>query len=91
MQPLATCPAGIARKAFEANSKLRWDWKQQQAYEVSDEAMYDSRFEHFKQFRSDFYAGLETSPLPRGNDGLVFIEYQSLGLVVAGFSSLHGE
>ena len=90
MQPLATCPAGIARKAFEANSKLRWDWKQQQAYEVSDEAMYDSRFEHFKQFRSDFYAGLETSPLPRGNDGLVFIEYQSLGLVVAGFSSLHG-
>ena len=90
MKPLAACPSDISCKAFEANSKVRWDWKQQQAYEINNNALYGSRFEHFRQFRSDFYAELDPSPLQRGDNDLIFAEYPSLDLVVTGFASWHG-
>ena len=90
MRPLTICPAGIARKAFEASSDVRWNWGEQQAYEIVDKGLYDSRYEHFRQFRDDFYAGLDPSPLPRDNSDLVFADYTSLGLAVVGFPSWHG-
>ena len=90
MEPLATCPPRISSKAFEPSSMLRWDWGQQQAYMIRDRDLYESRFEHFQQFREDFYAALDPSPLACGDDNLVFVEYPSLGLVVTGFASWHG-
>ena len=47
MKPLAACPDGIASKAFESSSNVRWNWKEQQAYEISDSDLYESRFKHF--------------------------------------------
>lgn len=88
MKPIA-CPDEIAREAFEADSGVRWDWENQQAFEIADLGMYDSRCEHFRQFRDGFYAGLNPSPLVHGQD-VVFFEYPSLGLVVVGFASWHG-
>ena len=90
MKPIETYPSDISCKAFEANSKVRWDWKQQQAYEINNNTLYGSRFEHFRQFRSDFYAALDPSPLQHGDNDLVFAEYPSLDLVVIGFASWHG-
>ena len=90
MKPLATCPTGIADKALRAGSGLRWNWSEQQAYEISERGLYDSRFEHFRQFQADFYAGLEPNPLAHGDSPIVFVEYPSLGLVIAGFASWHG-
>ena len=90
MEPLATCPPGIASKALDASSKVRWDWREQKAYEISDGGLYDSRFEHFRRFQADFYAGLEPNPLSHCDGDLVFIEYPSLGIVVAGFASWQG-
>ena len=90
MKPLAACPDGIASKAFEASSNVRWNWKEQKAYEISDSDMYESRFKHFRQFQADFYAGLDPSPLSHNDDDLVFVDYPSLGLVIVGFASWHG-
>ena len=90
MKPLAACPDGIASRAFEANSNVRWNWKDQKAYEISDSNLYESRFKHFRQFQADFYAGLDPSPLSHRDDDLVFVEYPSLGLVIVGFASWHG-
>ena len=90
MKPLSTCPSDISCKAFEANSKIRWDWKQQQAYEINNDVLYGSRFEHFQKFRSDFYAALDPSPFQCDDNDLIFAEYPSLDLVVAGFASWHG-
>ena len=90
MRPLDTCPARIGTKAFEANSKLRWNWKDQRAYEIVDVDMYGSRLELFREFQRDFYQGLDPSPLAEVNGDLVFAEYADLGLVVAGFASWHG-
>ncbi len=90
MKPLATGPDGIARKAFEANSRVRWNWKEQKAYEIRDSDLYESRLKHFRRFRADFYAGLDPSPLSHSGSDLVFFEYPSLGLVIVGFASWHG-
>ena len=90
MRPLDTCPDRIGTKAFEASSRVRWNWKDQRAYEVVDGNMYGSRLELFREFQRNFYQGLEPSPLPEVNGDLVFGEYADLGLVVAGFASWHG-
>lgn len=90
MQSLAQCPDGIARKALEASSTVRWDWRGQQAFEINDWATYDSRLEHFRKFRENFYAGLDPNPLLHGDRDLVFVEHLSMGLVIVGFASWHG-
>ena len=69
---------------------VRWDWSNQQAYKIRDRDLYESRFEHFQTFRSDFYAALDPNPLSLRDGNLVFFEYPSLGLAVAGFASWHG-
>ena len=90
MSRLDSCPDKIEKRAFEATSKLRWDWSQQQAFEIVNQEQYISRFEHFRKFRCDFYAGLSPSLLPSSNTDLLFAEYPILGLAVAGFASWHG-
>ena len=90
MRALDSCPDRIGTKAFEASSRLRWNWKDQRAYEVVDGNKYGSRLEFFREFQRNFYKGLDPSPLPKANGDLVFVEYADLELVVAGFASWHG-
>ena len=89
MKPMDPCPDGIATKAFQPTSGLRWNWADRQAYEISDHNLYESRLEHFRRFRKAFYAGVQPSPFSEDED-LLFIEYPDLDLAVAGFSSWHG-
>ena len=90
MKPIDPCPDGIATKSLQSTSGLRWDWRNRQAYEISDQGLYESRFEHFRRFRKDFYKGIEPSPFSCGDEELLFFEYPELDLLVAGFSSWHG-
>ena len=90
MKPIDPCPDGIATKSFEPTSGLRWNWENRQAYEISNRDLYASRFEHFRRFRKDFYNGIEPNPFSCGDEDLLFFEYPELGLLVAGFSSWHG-
>lgn len=90
MKPIANIPNELASKAFQANSNLRWNWEQQKAYEIVDSELYESRFKHFRQFQAEFYAGIDPSPLAHSDDDLVFLDYPSLGLVIVGFASWHG-
>ena len=90
MKPIDPCPDGIATKSCQPTSGLRWNWANRQAYRISDQGLYESRFEHFRRFRKDFYKGIEPSPFVCGDDDLLFFEYPELGLLVAGFSSWHG-
>lgn len=89
MSPLATCPDDVDVRAFEADSTIRWNWKEQKAYEIVDKNAYESRLEHFREFQASFYAGLGPGPLLQDKD-IIHIEYPSLGLVVVGFASWHG-
>lgn len=90
MQQLATCPPEIARLSLDSSSEVRWDWEEQKAYVISDESVYRSRYEHFRRFRQEFYADVDPSPLVHPDHDVLFIEYPTLGLVVVGFSSWHG-
>ena len=88
MKPIQKCPVGIATKALEADSGLRWNWKDLQAYKVSDQRLYKSRFDHFRKFQQTFYNGVRPNPLSHGD--LLFFEYPDLDLLVVGFASWHG-
>ena len=90
MSPLEECPIRIADEGFEPGSRVRWDWETQQAFEVTDAALYESRLEHFRRFRAEFYKDLERSPLIGGASDIVFADYSELGLVVVGFASWYG-
>ena len=90
MTPMNSCPDRIFERGFQADSGVRWNWEDQRAYQVTDSSLYQSRFEHFKKFQSEFYAGLDPSPLSHDERDLVFFEDLSLGLVVVGFSSWYG-
>ena len=90
MDPAKTILDGIPEKAFEADSSVRWSWQDLQAYVISDKNLYQSRYDHFRQFLSNFYDKLDSSPLSRQDDDLVYFEDLSLGIVVVGFSSWYG-
>ena len=90
MKELETCPSNIARKGIEADSMIRWNWGDQQAYEISNRPVYDSRFHNFRQFQVDFYAGLDPSPLTQDGSDIAFFDYPDLGIVIVGFASWHG-
>ena len=90
MKPLDDCPSGISKKSLEATSNVRWNWKEQKAYEIFDEDVYASRLEHFREFQRDFYKGLENNLLLKVNGDLVFAQYPDLGLIIAGFASWYG-
>jgi len=90
MMPLPDCPSQIAGEALHPDSGLRWNWEDQRPYEVMDSVLYESRYDHFRKFRADFYAGLNPDPLGRGNGDLFFAEYPALGLAVAGLASWYG-
>lgn len=90
MKPIDPCPSDIARQSLLPDSGLRWSWGELQAYEVFDQRVYSSRFDHFHRFRRDFYRDVEPDPFSPGDDDLVFFEYPNLDLLVVGFSSWHG-
>ena len=90
MEPFDACPDRIDHKAFEATSKVRWNWRDQRAYKIVDSGLYISRLEHFRRFQAAFYAGLNPNPLQQDDSDLIFFDYESLGLVIVGFASWHG-
>ena len=90
MKPLDPCPDGIATKAILPTSGLRWNWNDRRPYEISDQDLYESRLEHFRRFRKEFYKGIEADPFSCGDEDLVSFEYPELDLSVVGFSSWHG-
>ena len=90
MTRLSECPPLIARKALEADSGVRWNWDDQSAYEITDGELYESRYDHFREFRAEFYAGLDSAPAIHTATDLISADYPSLGLLVVGFASWYG-
>ena len=90
MTRLPECPPRIARTALEADSRVRWNWDDQSAYEITDSELYESRYDHFREFRAEFYAGLDSGPTAHSATDLISAEYPSVGLLVVGFASWYG-
>ena len=89
MTRLDTCDRGIRSRAIDPSSNIRWNWDDQRPYEISNLDLYNSRFEHFRKFREDFYANVNPSPLSSNNDNVSFL-YPPLDVAVVGFSSWYG-
>ena len=90
MTPIHPTPNGIAASTLAPNSGLRWSWKEQRAYQISNQSMYASRFEHFRQFQANFYKEVEPNPIVNEDEELFCCEYPSLDILVVGFASWHG-
>ena len=90
MQQVVKCPEDIGVESVQATSPWRWSWKDLRAYSVCDRALYEARFEFFREFRTRFYDGYSPAPLSHGDDDLIFAEYPDIGLAIAGFASWYG-
>ena len=90
MKEMDVPPPDIAHRRFEAESMIRWNWCDQQAYEISNHDLYESRLQDFRQFQAAFYAELNPNPLSQDGNDVVFLDYPDLGIVVVGFASWHG-
>ena len=90
MEPLEAPPIDVRQKFLGPDSQVRWNWAELRAYGIIDNDLYEQRYDHFRVFRSEFYDGIEPSPLKYRDVDLVSAEYPSLGLVVVGFASWFG-
>ena len=90
MTRLYAIPRNIRVSAIEPNSNVRWNWDNQLPYEISDLKLYESRFEHFRKFRSDFYASVDPSPLSSNSDNVFFSYPPPIDVAIVGFSSWYG-
>ena len=68
MEPIETYPNDIALKAFQSDSRMRWNRKDRQVYTITDNVKYKSRLEQFREFRTSFYQGLSPSPVTQNED-----------------------
>jgi len=89
MQPLSTTPDRIESRGLLPASGVRWDWNEQQAFEIAGVDQYDNRLTHFREFRRNFYQDVTPNPLRHDQD-LLHIEWEDLDLMAVGFSSWHG-
>ena len=90
MTPLNELPDDLEARAFEPQSGIRWNWRDRRAYQIVDQQRYDARLRYFRKFRQDFYSGLDPNPIAGDDVDLVCFEFQTLGLIVVGFASWHG-
>jgi hypothetical protein len=67
-------------------SKIRWSWKYLKFYEITNQSVYNSRFQPFKQFYDRFYNGLQTFSLIPEEQYNIF-DCDSLGITVFAFNS----
>ena len=90
MEPLTDCPAEIAGLAFTPAANIRWSWKEQRAYKITNTSLYRSRFQPFNDFLAAFYEQLEFSPIIEAHENLFFAEYPKLGIAIVGLPSWDG-
>ena len=90
MRELTDCPTPISQLSLQSDSGVRWSWAEQKAYEISDWDLYRSRYEHYRLFREEFYAGVEPNPIKHADCDLISVEYPDDGLIVVGFASWYG-
>lgn len=45
-----------------ADPSVRWNWDDKQFYHVTNDALYQTRFELFREFYNDYYAGIRELP-----------------------------
>jgi len=73
-----------------ANSPFRWDWDSKQLLMINDRALYERRFDHYREFRRRFY---ESAGAPVYSDPNAYFDLFELckgQIVVAAFNSCYG-
>ena len=90
MTQMTECPEDVYERALEPDSKIRWNWVEQQAYCISDKEAYASRYDHFRNFQSNFYSDAQPTSLTICENDIVFADYPDLGVAVAGLASWYG-
>ena len=89
MQPLDKTPERMESRGLSPASGVRWDWNEQQAFEITDADLYERRLTLFREFRRTFYQDVTPNPLRHDQD-LLHLEWEDLDLMAVGLSSWHG-
>lgn len=78
----------IVGQLFLPDTPMRWSWDDLDLHEISDEVMYERRFDAFAEFYSEFYQGKRSYSTDSAKQ-LDFFDYPSFGMTVVAFSSCH--
>lgn len=81
--------APIRKLLTIANSPFRWDWESKQLYAIKDRALYERRFDHYREFRRRFYKSTDAPAYTDPSDYFDLFELCDERIIVAAFNSCH--
>ena len=76
------------RRLKEADRLVRWNWGDRHFYHIVDEELYNTRFDLFKAFYNDFYAGFRELPKNIEKDSYI-VEIGEFNMAFACFNSCY--
>lgn len=83
-------PATVGPRAFGPEKDLRWCWRERRAYQITDAAVYEQRFDRYRRFVSAFYDGVDLPFVYRAGEYYQLFELFDGRVAVAAFNSCQG-
>ena len=78
----------LVSELFTPRSSLRWSWPEMCFFRITDQQLYEQRFEGFQRAYSQFYLGTRTFSL-KPEDQYAIFDYPGLNLSIAALSSCY--
>ena len=76
------------QRMITADPKVRWNWDEKRFYHVTKDALYSTRFELFREFYNDFFAGVREMPVDIERDSYI-VELNEYNIAFVCFNSCH--
>lgn len=71
-----------------ADPKVRWSWDDRRFYHIANDALYDARFEQFREFYNDFFMGIRELPKDLERDSYI-VKLNDYDIAFMCFNSCH--
>ena len=71
-----------------AEPEVRWDWDERRFYHVTNDALYNTRFELYREFYNDFFAGIRELPKDLERESYI-VELNEFNTAFVCFNSCH--
>lgn len=71
-----------------ADPEVRWNWEDKHFYHITNNVPYEARFDLFKEFYNDFYAGIRKLPVDLDRNSYI-VELNNYQIAFICFNSCH--
>jgi hypothetical protein len=80
----------LSARTFGPDTDLRWNWRERKVYEIADREIYERRFDDYRNFLDNFYAGVALAYDIGEYPYLDLFELNDGRIGIAGFNSCAG-